>query len=92
MAHGSFEDDAIAGIMNDLFISVKVDREERPDLDVIYQSALSLMGKQGGWHLLPLNSALRPPGLSGSSEAGLGDIQRTTGAHRRKCGYTTKCP
>ncbi len=48
MAQESFEDDAIAEVINDLFISVKVDREERPDLDVIYQSALTLLGKQGG--------------------------------------------
>jgi uncharacterized protein YyaL (SSP411 family) len=42
MAHESFEDNAIAGAMNDLFINVKVDQEERPDLDVIYQSAWPL--------------------------------------------------
>jgi len=59
MAHESFEDDAIAGVMNDLFINVKVDREERPDLDVIYQSALALMGEQGGW---PLTMFLTPKG------------------------------
>jgi uncharacterized protein YyaL (SSP411 family) len=59
MAHESFEGDTIAGIMNDLFISVKVDREERPDLDVIYQSALALMAKQGGW---PLTMFLTPKG------------------------------
>ncbi len=51
MAHESFEDATIAAVMNDLFINVKVDREERPDLDVIYQSALALMGEQGGWPL-----------------------------------------
>jgi len=59
MAHESFEDDAIAGVMNDLFINIKVDREERPDLDVIYQSALALMGEQGGW---PLTMFLTPKG------------------------------
>jgi uncharacterized protein len=59
MAHESFEDDTIAGVMNDLFINVKVDREERPDLDVIYQSALALMGEQGGW---PLTMFLTPKG------------------------------
>jgi uncharacterized protein YyaL (SSP411 family) len=59
MAHESFEDDAIAGLMNDLFIPIKVDREERPDLDAIYQSALALMGQQGGW---PLTMFLTPKG------------------------------
>jgi len=61
MAHESFEDDAIAGVMNNLFINVKVDREERPDLDVIYQSTLALMGEQGGW---PLTMFLTPKGES----------------------------
>ena len=49
MAHESFEDPHIAERMNELFINIKVDREERPDLDSIYQHALALMGEQGGW-------------------------------------------
>ncbi len=57
MAHESFEDTATAALMNELFINIKVDREERPDLDVIYQSALALMGEQGGW---PLTMFLTP--------------------------------
>src|SRR5438067_13087696 len=48
MAHESFETDEIAGLMNELFVNIKVDREERPDLDAIYQYALALMGEQGG--------------------------------------------
>ena len=59
MAHESFEDDAIAAVMNELFVNIKVDREERPDLDTIYQSALSLLGEQGGW---PLTMFLTPDG------------------------------
>lgn len=59
MAHESFEDAAIAAVMNELFVNVKVDREERPDLDVIYQTALSLLGQQGGW---PLTMFLTPAG------------------------------
>lgn len=51
MAHESFEDPATAAVMNELFITIKVDREERPDLDTIYQHALALMGEQGGWPL-----------------------------------------
>jgi uncharacterized protein len=59
MAHESFEDPEIAERMNTLFVSVKVDREERPDLDQIYQHALALMGEQGGW---PLTMFLTPDG------------------------------
>ncbi|MBT5570865.1 MAG: thioredoxin domain-containing protein [Alphaproteobacteria bacterium] len=59
MAHESFEDEDTAAVMNRLFINIKVDREERPDLDAIYQSALSLMGEQGGW---PLTMFCTPDG------------------------------
>jgi hypothetical protein len=59
MAHESFENAAIAGLMNDLYINIKVDREERPDLDAIYQHALALLGEQGGW---PLTMFLSPDG------------------------------
>jgi uncharacterized protein YyaL (SSP411 family) len=52
MAHESFEDDAIAALMNDLFVNVKVDREERPDIDKIYQTAHQLITQRpGGWPL-----------------------------------------
>jgi len=59
MAHESFEDPKIAALMNELFINIKVDREERPDIDHIYQSALAMMGEQGGW---PLTMFLTPEG------------------------------
>ena len=59
MAHESFEDDAIAALMNRHFVNIKVDREERPDLDSIYQSALALLGEHGGW---PLTMFLTPDG------------------------------
>ena len=59
MAHESFEDEKIAGVMNELFVNIKVDREERPDLDTIYQSALAMLGQQGGW---PLTMFLTPAG------------------------------
>ena len=59
MAHESFENSDIAAQMNALFVNVKVDREERPDLDQIYQHALALMGEQGGW---PLTMFLTPEG------------------------------
>src|SRR5215469_2718447 len=59
MAHESFEDDETARVMNDLFVNIKVDREERPDIDQIYMSALHLLGEQGGW---PLTMFLTPGG------------------------------
>lgn len=59
MAHESFENPAIAGLMNELFVNIKVDREERPDVDHIYQSALALLGQHGGW---PLTMFLNPDG------------------------------
>jgi uncharacterized protein YyaL (SSP411 family) len=59
MAHESFEDDATARVMNDLFVNIKVDREERPDIDQIYMAALHHLGEQGGW---PLTMFLTPAG------------------------------
>ncbi len=61
MAHESFEDAAIAAQMNDLFVNIKVDREERPDIDAIYMRALHNLGEQGGWPLtMFLDSEARP--------------------------------
>ncbi|QES89794.1 thioredoxin domain-containing protein [Rhizosphaericola mali] len=57
MAHESFENEETAHIMNDWFINIKVDREERPDLDQIYMDALQAMNGNGGW---PLNVFLTP--------------------------------
>jgi uncharacterized protein YyaL (SSP411 family) len=51
MAHESFEDGATAAVMNELFVNIKVDREERPEVDEIYMSALHHLGEQGGWPL-----------------------------------------
>lgn len=51
MAHESFENLAIAAVMNELFVNIKVDREERPDIDHVYMSALHTLGEQGGWPL-----------------------------------------
>jgi len=59
MAHESFEDEATAAVMNELFVNIKVDREERPDIDQIYMNALHLLGEQGGW---PLTMFLTPKG------------------------------
>ena len=58
MAHDCFEDEAVAAVMNRLFVNVKVDREERPDLDQIYQAAHQLLARRGGgW---PLTVFLTP--------------------------------
>ena len=59
MAHESFEDEGTAAVMNELFVNIKVDREERPDIDQIYMTALQLLGEQGGW---PLTMFLTPKG------------------------------
>jgi hypothetical protein len=58
MEHESFEDEEVAGVMNELFVCIKVDREERPDLDKIYQTAHQILAQRpGGW---PLNMFLTP--------------------------------
>jgi uncharacterized protein len=58
MAHESFEDDGIAAVMNELFVNIKVDREERPDIDQIYQTAHAMLTQRsGGW---PLTMFLTP--------------------------------
>jgi len=59
MAHESFEDPKIAGLMNEHFINIKVDREERPDIDSIYMGAVVAMTGQGGW---PMSLFLTPNG------------------------------
>ena len=59
MEHECFEDEEVAAIMNKFFINVKVDREERPDVDQVYMSALQIMTQKGGW---PLNCITLPDG------------------------------
>ena len=60
MAHESFEDEQIAGLMNENFVNIKVDREERPDLDQIYMNAVQMMTHHGGW---PMTVFLTPEGV-----------------------------
>jgi len=60
MEHESFENEAIAKLMNENFVNIKVDREERPDLDQIYMSAVQMMTGQGGW---PMTMFLTPAGV-----------------------------
>src|SRR5687768_9053896 len=59
MAHESFEDPATAAVMNELFVNVKVDREERPDVDAVYMEAVQAVSGQGGW---PMTVFLTPDG------------------------------
>ncbi len=59
MEHESFEDESVAALMNEHFVSIKVDREERPDIDQFYMTAVQLMNQQGGW---PLNCIALPDG------------------------------
>ncbi len=59
MEHESFEDETVAALMNKHFISIKVDREERPDIDQVYMQALQILTGQGGW---PLNIIALPDG------------------------------
>jgi uncharacterized protein len=60
MAHESFENEETAALMNKLFVNIKVDREERPDVDTLYMTALQELGEQGGW---PLTMFLLPDGM-----------------------------
>ena len=59
MAHESFEDDEVAAVMNERYVNVKVDREERPDVDAVYMEAVQAMTGQGGW---PMTVFLTPDG------------------------------
>ncbi|MDQ1431198.1 MAG: uncharacterized protein QOF40_1800, partial [Actinomycetota bacterium] len=59
MAHESFEDEAVAAVMNERFVNVKVDREERPDVDAVYMHAVQAMTGSGGW---PMTVFLDPDG------------------------------
>ena len=59
MEHESFEDSLVAQVMNDNFINIKVDREERPDIDQVYMTAVQLMTGRGGW---PMNVIALPDG------------------------------
>ena len=59
MEHECFEDEEVAALMNANYINIKVDREERPDVDQVYMNALQLISGQGGW---PLNMIALPDG------------------------------
>lgn len=66
MAHESFEDEQVAKVLNDNFVCVKVDREERPDVDEAYMMAVQLMSGRGGWPMSVYMTADRKPFLTGT--------------------------
>ena len=66
MAHESFEDPAIAALMNDGFVSIKVDREERPDVDAVYMTATQALTGQGGWPMTVFLTPDREPFFAGT--------------------------
>ena len=66
MAHESFEDDVIADLMNDVFVSIKVDREERPDIDNIYMTVCQIMNRSGGWPLSIIMTPEKKPFFAGT--------------------------
>ncbi|MEM8834641.1 MAG: DUF255 domain-containing protein [Planctomycetota bacterium] len=68
MERESFEDPGVAAVMNELFVNVKVDREERPDVDDVYMKAVQMMTGSGGW---PMSAWLTPPGAEGEDDPGL---------------------
>ncbi len=66
MAHESFEDEEVAAIMNEHFVNIKLDREERPDIDNIYMDAVQAMGLRGGWPLNVFLTAEKKPFYGGT--------------------------
>jgi uncharacterized protein YyaL (SSP411 family) len=88
MERESFEDPSIARVMNELFVSIKVDREERPDLDQIYQLVVQLLGRSGGWPLTVFLTPSQEPFFGGTyfppesryGTAGFPDVLRAISA------------
>jgi uncharacterized protein len=66
MAHESFEDEAVAAVLNEHFIAVKVDREERPDIDGVYMTVCQQMTGQGGWPLTVILTPKKEPFFAGT--------------------------
>lgn len=93
MEHESFEDEEVAKMMNDNFVAIKIDREERPDIDQIYMNAIHQMGQRGGW---PLNMFALPDGrpFTGGTyfpkEAWLDLLEKASNAYRQDSGQVAK--
>ncbi len=89
MAHESFEDEATAGYMNEHFVNVKVDREERPDVDAVYMDAVQALTGRGGWPMTVFLTADGRPFYGGTyfpptSTHGMPGFRRPPGRHRRR--------
>src|SRR5262249_19691265 len=94
MARESFEDEGVARLMNELFVNIKVDREERPDIDQIYQAAHAMMTQRsGGWPLTMFLTPSQQPFFGGTyfpkapryGLAGFGDLlPRVAAAYREQ--------
>ncbi len=77
MAHESFEDKQVAALLNETFVCIKVDREERPDIDNLYMSAAQVMKQRGGWPLTIIVTPDKKPFFAGTyfpKQSGLGRI------------------
>jgi uncharacterized protein YyaL (SSP411 family) len=66
MAHESFEDEEVASLMNDTFVNIKVDREERPDIDGVYMQVAQMMTQRGGWPLTIIMTPDKKPFYAGT--------------------------
>jgi uncharacterized protein len=66
MAHESFEDPEVAGLMNEVFVSIKVDREERPEIDMLYMAVCQMMTGSGGWPLTIIMTPDKKPFFAGT--------------------------
>src|SRR5690606_21046533 len=66
MAHESFEDEAVARLMNEAFVNIKVDREERPDIDQLYMTVCQMTTGHGGWPLTVLLTPDKKPFFAGT--------------------------
>ncbi len=88
MAHESFESDAVAQVLNASFVSIKVDREQRPDIDEVYMSACQAMTGSGGWPLSIFMKADKKPFFAGtyfprrSTQGSVGFIELCTNISR----------
>ncbi len=84
MAHESFEDEATAAVLNEVFVCMKVDREERPDVDDVYMAAVQMTTGRGGW---PMRSSCSPTAgpSSPAPTCGPQDSSRRHDADRRRC-------
>ena len=97
MAHESFEDAAVAAVMNEHFVNVKVDREERPDVDAIYMQAVQAMTGSGGWPMTVFLDHDGRPFFGGTyfppeDRPGMPGFARLLDRHRRRVAQPARRP